>query len=66
MSSNPPIRMVHCHACMVTAPRDVEELERPSGRFCLICGSRLISDPLVTAEWTEQPIFVLAGEGLSQ
>jgi hypothetical protein len=44
MSSNSPIRMIHCHACQVTAPRDESELARPSGRICLVCGSLLIAE----------------------
>jgi hypothetical protein len=43
MSSNSPIRMIHYHACQITAPRDESELARPSGRICLVCGSPLIA-----------------------
>lgn len=58
MSSNSPIRMIHCHACRVTAPRDEAELARPSGRICLVCGSRLIAEAVAPdLDWTmtEQP-----------
>ena len=34
-------RLVHCHECGVTSPRELEELARASGRTCLICGERL-------------------------
>jgi hypothetical protein len=44
MSANSPIRMIHCHACQVTAPREESELAGPSGRICLVCGSKLITE----------------------
>jgi hypothetical protein len=53
MSSNSPIRMIHCHACKVTAPRDESELARPSGRICLVCGSPLIAAAIAAdLRWT--------------
>ncbi len=53
MSSSSPIRMIHCHACQVTAPRDESELARPSGWICLVCGSPLIAEAVSTnLGWT--------------
>jgi hypothetical protein len=32
-------RLVRCDECGVTSPRDPAELARPSGKYCLICGT---------------------------
>ena len=53
MSSNSSIRMIHCPACQVTAPREESELARPSGRICLVCGSPLIAAAVAPVQgWT--------------
>jgi hypothetical protein len=70
MSSNSSIKMIHCYACMVTAPRNEAELAGPSGRICLVCGSRLISEAVgqdfgwtVPARLIEKPVARALGIG---
>jgi hypothetical protein len=47
-------RLIHCNECGVTSPREPTELERASGRICLVCGALFereheVDDPPATA-----------------
>jgi hypothetical protein len=44
---NDKFLLVHCQECGVTSPRELAELARQSGRYCLICGEKFEHDPQV-------------------
>jgi hypothetical protein len=43
-------RNIYCPNCRVSAPRDLSELARSSGRTCLVCGWRLPAECVWSAD----------------